>query len=67
MFSQQKSIEKINEFSITPSREFIYPENVEDAVNKIKEDMGKNTNEDVFLNIDNISSKTYFEGIEKLY
>ena len=26
--------------------------------------MGKNTNEDVFLNIDNISSKTYFEGIE---
>ena len=37
----QKSIEKINEFSITPSREFIYPENVEDAVNKIKEDMGK--------------------------
>ena len=56
----QKSIDKINEFSITPSREFIYPENIEDAVNKIKKDTGKHTNEDVFLSIDNISSKTYF-------
>ena len=60
----QKSIEKINKFSITPSREFIYPENVEEAVDKIKKDTDKNTNEDVFLNIDNINSKTYFQGIE---
>ena len=36
-----KSIEKINKFSITPSREFIYPENVEEAVDKIKKDTDK--------------------------
>lgn len=60
----QKSIEKIKQFSITPSREFIYPENVKDAVAKIKKDTGKHTNEDVSLNIDNINSKTYFQGIE---
>ncbi|MGL6104674.1 transcription-repair coupling factor [Romboutsia sp.] len=60
----QKSIEKIKEFSITPSREFIYPEVTDDAVNRIKKDIGKNTNEDVFRNIDNIATKTYFQGVE---
>ena len=60
----QKSIEKINQFSITPSREFIYPENIKESVDRIKKDTSKNTNEDVFLNIDNINSKTYFQGIE---
>ncbi|WP_353654880.1 hypothetical protein [Clostridium sp. CCUG 7971] len=60
----QKSIEKIKEFSITPSREFIYPPITEDAANRVKKDTTKNTNEDVFNDIDNILSKTYFEGIE---
>ena len=60
----QKSIEKIKEFSITPSREFIYPSITEDSIDRIKKDTTKNTNEDVFKDIDNISSKTYFEGIE---
>ena len=60
----QKSIDKIKKFSVTPSREFIYPEDVKDAVAKLKKDTGKHTNDDVFANIDNISSKTYFEGIE---
>lgn len=60
----QKSIDKIKKFTITPSREFIYPEKVNDAVEKIKKETGKLTNEDVFANIENIESKTYFEGIE---
>ena len=46
----QKSIEKINKFSITPSREFIYPENVDRSCRKIKKDtVNDNTDEDVFL------------------
>ncbi len=60
----QKSIEKLKSFSITPSREFIYPENVDKAITKIKKDTSKLTNEDVFQDIDNIASKTYFEGVE---
>lgn len=60
----QKSIDKISEFSITPSREFIYPQKIGDSLDRIKKDITKNTNEDVFRNIDNISNKTYFEGVE---
>ena len=60
----QKSIEKLKSFSITPSREFIYPEDIKNVVTKIKKDTGKLTNEDVFQSIDNIESKTYFEGVE---
>ncbi|RDY26649.1 transcription-repair coupling factor [Romboutsia weinsteinii] len=60
----QKSIDKVKKFSITPSREFIYPENTAEAVERIKKDTGKHTNDDVFQNIDNIANKTYFEGIE---
>ncbi|WP_122640644.1 transcription-repair coupling factor [Romboutsia sp. Marseille-P6047] len=60
----QKSIDKIKKFSITPSREFIYPENVNNAVEKLKKETSELTNEDVFSNIDNIETKTYFEGIE---
>ncbi|RDY23597.1 transcription-repair coupling factor [Romboutsia maritimum] len=60
----QKSIDKIKQFFITPSREFIYPSNTSDSVERLKKDTTKYTDEDVFKNIDNISSKTYFEGIE---
>ncbi len=60
----QKSIDKIKKFSITPSREFIYPDNVNNAVEKLKKETNELTNEDVFSNIDNIETKTYFEGIE---
>lgn len=60
----QKSIDKIKKFSITPSREFIYPENVNNAVEKLKKETSELTNEDVFSNIYNIETKTYFEGIE---
>ena len=60
----QKSIDKIKKFVITPSREFIYPENIDNAVKSLKNETNKHTDEDVFKNIDNIESKTYFEGIE---
>ncbi len=32
----QKSIDKLQQFSITPSREFIYPEKTTDALVKLK-------------------------------
>lgn len=60
----QKSIDKIKKFSITPSREFIYPNNTSEAVERLKKEVTKLSDEDVFKNIDNIASKTYFEGIE---
>ena len=60
----QKSIDKIKEFSITPSREFIYPENIDSAVVRIREDVVKTTDDDVFNNIDKISNKNYFQGVE---
>ncbi|MBP3928746.1 MAG: transcription-repair coupling factor, partial [Peptostreptococcaceae bacterium] len=60
----QKSIKKIKKCTITPSREFIYPENIEEAVDRIKNDTTKLTDSDTFKNIDNIASKTYFQGIE---
>jgi transcription-repair coupling factor (superfamily II helicase) len=60
----QKSIEKIKKFSITPSREFIYPKKTTEAVERLKKETSKLTNEDVYKNIDNIQSKTYFECVE---
>lgn len=60
----QKSIERIQEFSITPSREFIYPKNIDESVARMKKDVSKHTDDDVLQNIDKISNKTYFEGIE---
>ena len=60
----QKSIEKVQEFSITPSREFIYPKNIDESVARMKKDVSKHTDDDVLQNIDKISNKTYFEGIE---
>ncbi len=60
----QKSIDKLKEFSITPSREFIYPEEIDKSIARIEKDIVKNTNEDVFRSIDNIRSKIYFEGVE---
>ena len=60
----QKSIEKIKKVVITPSREFIYPEDITSAVEKIKLETNKHTDDDVFDNIDNISEKIYFQGVE---
>ncbi len=63
VFSQM-SIEKIKKFVVTPSREFIYPEEMDKIVKNLKKDINAHTDEDVVSNIDKISSKTYFEGIE---
>ena len=60
----QKSIDKIKKVVITPSREFIYPEDTSSAVKKIKEETNQYTDDDVFNNIDNIANKTYFQGVE---
>ena len=60
----QKSIEKIKKVVITPSREFIYPEDTSLAVKKIKQETNQYTDDDVFNNMDNIANKTYFQGVE---
>ncbi|MDU3337604.1 transcription-repair coupling factor [Paraclostridium bifermentans] len=60
----QKSIKKIKKCTITPSREFIYPEDVNATIEKIKKDTHKFTDDDVYKSLDNIASKTYFEGVE---
>ncbi|MEG1284413.1 MAG: transcription-repair coupling factor [Romboutsia sp.] len=60
----QKSIDKIKKFVVTPSREFIYPKDTKDSVERIKKEIVRNTNEDVFKSIENIENKTYYEGIE---
>lgn len=63
VFSQM-SIEKIKKFSISPSREFIYPEELDKIVKNLKKEVNESTSEDTLSNIDKIKSKTYFEGIE---
>ncbi|MGM9533834.1 MAG: transcription-repair coupling factor, partial [Intestinibacter sp.] len=60
----QKSIEKIKKVVITPSREFIYPEDTSLAVKKVKQETNQYTDDDVFNNMDNIANKTYFQGVE---
>ena len=60
----QKSIEKIKKVVITPSREFIYPEDTTSAVEKIQLETNQCTDDDVFNNIENIVQKTYFQGVE---
>lgn len=60
----QKSIDKLKSFVLTPSREFIYPENVEETVSRMKKDRGKVCSDDVEAVIDKIERKEYFDGIE---
>lgn len=63
VFSQM-SIDKMKKIVITPSREFIYPEEMDKIVKNLKKEITTNTDGDAISNIDKISSKTYFEGIE---
>lgn len=60
----QKSIKKLKNFLLTPSREFIYPKKLEKVHKNLEKDLEKNTKEDVLNDIDNINSKNYFEGVE---
>ena len=63
VFSQM-SIEKIKKFSISPSREFIYPEELDKIVKNLKKEINDNTDDDAKSNIDKINSRIYFEGLE---
>lgn len=60
----QKSIKKIKKCTITPSREFIYPESIEESLTRLEKDISKITDDDVYKSIENIKTKTYFEGVE---
>ncbi|CEN91086.1 transcription-repair coupling factor [Paraclostridium sordellii] len=60
----QKSIKKIKKCTITPSREFIYPENTEESLTILEKDISKTADDDVYKSIENIKTKTYFEGVE---
>ncbi|CEK36719.1 transcription-repair coupling factor [Paraclostridium sordellii] len=60
----QKSIKKIKKCTITPSREFIYPENAEESLTRLEKDISKIADDDVYKSIENIKTKTYFEGVE---
>ena len=63
VFSQM-SIDKIKKFSISPSREFIYPEELDKLVKNLKKEINDNTDDDAKSNIDKINSRIYFEGLE---
>lgn len=60
----QKSIDKIKKVVITPSRDFIYPEDVSEGVEKIKSEIGENTDLDILRNVEKIENKEYFDGLE---
>ena len=60
----QKSIKKIKKCTITPSREFIYPENIEESLTRLEKYISKTADDDVYKSIENIKTKTYFEGVE---
>ncbi|MFR4765128.1 MAG: transcription-repair coupling factor [Paraclostridium sordellii] len=60
----QKSIKKIKKCTITPSREFIYPENTEESLTRLEKDISKTADDDVYKSIENIKTKTYVEGVE---
>ena len=62
VFSQM-SIDKIKKFSISPSREFIYPEELDKIVKNLKKEINDNTDDDTISNIDKINSKTIFRRI----
>ena len=60
----QKSIDKFKSVTITPSRDFIYPDDVGMAVEKIRADLSDITDSDVFRNIEKMGAKEYFDGLE---
>ncbi|KXZ40602.1 transcription-repair coupling factor (superfamily II helicase) [Alkalithermobacter thermoalcaliphilus JW-YL-7 = DSM 7308] len=63
-FISQRSIEKLNNFEIVPAREFIYPEDINLSLKKIKSEIKDSTSEDIYSDIEKINQKIYFEGIE---
>lgn len=60
----QKSVEKLKSFEISPSREFIYPDDTKPAVDRIKKEMTSSTSDDISAVSDKIFRKEYFDGAE---
>ncbi len=60
----QKSVDKMKKVTITPSRDFIYPEDVSVGVEKIKSETSDSTDLDIMRNIEKIERKEYFDGLE---
>lgn len=60
----QKSTEKKKKIKVTPSRDFIYPKDMENVLLKIKKDISDNTDQDILNHMDKISRREYFDGLE---
>lgn len=60
----QKSIEKITEFEIIPSREILYPDDIEKTLENLQNEIKDDTSDDVHSNILKIKQLMYFEGLE---
>lgn len=60
----QKSIENITEFEIIPSREILYPEDIEKTLDNLQNEINDDTSDDVHSNILKIKELMYFEGLE---
>ncbi|WFD10492.1 transcription-repair coupling factor [Tepidibacter hydrothermalis] len=60
----QKSIENIREFEIIPSREILYPDNIEKTLDNLQNEIKDDTSDDVHSNILKIKDLMYFEGLE---
>ncbi|OPJ55082.1 transcription-repair coupling factor [Alkalithermobacter paradoxus] len=60
----QKSIEKLKNIEIIPSRELTYPEDIENAIKKMKSEIREYTKDEVYSDIEKIKERIYFEGAE---
>ncbi len=60
----QKSVEKITEFEIIPSREILYPNDIEKTLENLQNEIRDDTSDDVHSNILKIKELRYFEGLE---
>ncbi len=60
----QKSIDKMKSFILTPSREFIYPKELDKTVERMKKDRPSVSSDDIEAVIEKVSMGEYFDGVE---
>lgn len=60
----QKSVDKLKSFILTPSREFIYPDELGKTVDRVKKDRASVSSDDIEAVIEKVSRREYFDGIE---
>ncbi|WP_300282659.1 transcription-repair coupling factor [Peptacetobacter sp.] len=60
----QKSIDKMKSFILTPSREFIYPKELDKTVERMKKDRPSVSSDDIEAVIEKVSMVEYFDGVE---